>query len=341
MSYVNLSKALDLTQVLGTLRSLIYLRLNVCGLRNSLFSHGSLNSSFLASVQFLDLSSNRLAGPIPRAIQNMTALRELDLSYQVSYYSGGGLYADNLQWVSRLSSLQHLDMSGANLSKALDVMLVLNTLPSLVGLRLNNCGIKNIHFLRGSLNSTFLISVQFLDLSRNGLTGSIPNAVQNMTSLRELDLSSQWITPYFGDAAIDNLQGISRLSSLQHLDLSSVNLSKALDVMLVLNTLPSLVGLSLNYCGIKNIHFPRGSLNSTFLTSVQFLGLNGHGLTGSIPNALQNMTSLRELDLGYKRITPYFGDATIDNLQGISRLSSLQHLDMSGVNLSKALDLMQ
>nr|GMN72846.1 hypothetical protein TIFTF001_055284 [Ficus carica]GMN72855.1 hypothetical protein TIFTF001_055286 [Ficus carica] len=340
MSGVNLSKALDhVMLVFNTLPSLVGLSLNYCGIKNIHSPRGPLNSTFLTSVQFLGLKGNGLTGSILNALQNMTSLRELDLSYQWITPYFGDAAIDNLQGISMLSSLQHLDMSGVNLSKALDLMQVLNTLPSLVGLRLQDCGIKNIHFPRGSLNSTFLTSVQFVDLSGNGLTGSIPNAVQNMTSLRELDLSNQMIS-FSVEAAFDNLQWVSRLSSLQHLDMSGVNLSKALDVMLVLNMLPSLVGLRLNDCGIKNIHFPRGSLNSTFLTSVQFLDLYGNGLTGSIPNALQNMTSLRELHLNYQW-TPHYGEAAIDNLQGISRLSSLQHLDMSGVNLSKALDLMQ
>ena len=64
----------------------------------------------------------------------MTSLRELDLSYQENYYYNGGLYVDNLQWFSRVSSLQHLDMSGVNLIKPLDVMQVFNTLPALLKL---------------------------------------------------------------------------------------------------------------------------------------------------------------------------------------------------------------
>ncbi|GMN57729.1 hypothetical protein TIFTF001_026834 [Ficus carica] len=290
VSFMDLSKALDVMQVLSTLPSLINLGLNGCGIQNIHFSRNSLNSTFLTRVQVLGLSYNSLTGTIPTALHNMTALRELYLSYQEGNYYSGGLYADNLQWVSRLSSLQHLYMSFMNLSKALDLMQVLSTLPSLINLGLNSCGIQNIHFSRNSLNSTSLTRVQVLGLSYNSLTGPIPTALHNMTALRELYLSS-------GGLYADNLQWVSRLSSLQHLDMSSVNLSKALDLMQVLSALPSLLELRLLDCGIRKTHFTSGFNNSTFFRSIQFLDLGGNGIDGPIPNALQNMTAIKVLDL--------------------------------------------
>ena len=69
-------------------------------------------------------------------------------------------------------------------------MQVLNTLTSLVHLRLTGCEIQNIHFSHGStVNSTFFARLQYLYLGFNMLTGPVPHALANMTELRELDLS--------------------------------------------------------------------------------------------------------------------------------------------------------
>ncbi|PON90871.1 LRR domain containing protein [Trema orientale] len=141
-------------------------------------------------LRYLNLSGAEFAGRIPDQLGNLTSLEILDPSYQYPS-TGFGLYVDNSQWISRVSSLQHLDMSYMDLSESLDLMLVLNMLPSLLRLNLHICSIQNIHFPRGSANSTFLASVQFLDLSFNLLTAPIPNALQNMTALRELDLFTE------------------------------------------------------------------------------------------------------------------------------------------------------
>lgn len=81
------------------------------------------------------------------------------------------LVVDDLLWVSRLSNLQKLDMSGLNLkSVPQNLIKVLNMLPSILELRFSNCGLANIHLSDHMyVNST---SVQPLDLSGNSFEGN-------------------------------------------------------------------------------------------------------------------------------------------------------------------------
>ena len=95
----------------------------------------------LKHLSYLNLSIAGFDGMIPHHLGNLTRLKVLDLSGNY-FFSFGRLYADNVQWVSSLLSLQHLDMSYINLTKALDVMQVLNTLQFLLNLSLDGCRIQ-------------------------------------------------------------------------------------------------------------------------------------------------------------------------------------------------------
>ena len=109
-----------------------------------------------------------------------------------------------------LPLLQHLDMSGVDLSKASDWLQLTNTLPSLFDLRLSYCQLPFIpptptvnfsslltlnlsgnHFENTLIPSWIfgLRNLVSLDLSENYFQGPIPIDLQNMTSLRQLDLS--------------------------------------------------------------------------------------------------------------------------------------------------------
>lgn len=58
------------------------------------------------------------------------------------------MYSENLQWLSGLSSLEYLEMSFVNLSKASDHwVLAINKLPSLLELRLDHCDLSHIQRL--------------------------------------------------------------------------------------------------------------------------------------------------------------------------------------------------
>ena len=117
---------------------------------------------------------------------------------------------NNLQWLSGLPLLQHLDMSGVDLSKASNWLQLTNTLPSLFDLRLSY---SQLPFIPPTLIVNFS-SLLTLDLSDNYLENtSIPSWIFGLRNLVSLDLS---FNNFQGPIPVD----LHNMTSLKHLDLS-------------------------------------------------------------------------------------------------------------------------
>ncbi|GMP70583.1 hypothetical protein CsSME_00029377 [Camellia sinensis var. sinensis] len=96
------------------------------------------------------------------------------------------------------------------------------------------------------------VCLQYLNLSEAGFAGIVPHQLGNLSSLRSLSLKGP--SPYEELVLeVENLQWLSGLSTLEHLDLSQVNLNKTPNWLHEINMLPSLVDLGLSYCGLQRI----------------------------------------------------------------------------------------
>ena len=129
-----------------------------------------------------------------------------------------------------------------------------------------------------------------LNLSRRGLTGSIPPQLGSLTNLERLDLHRNQLT-----GSIPTQLG--SLSNLQYLNLHTNQLTGGIPTQL--GSLTSLQRLFLSTNGLT------GSIPTQLgnLTSLLYLSLNGNQLTGSIPSQLGSLINLRGLNLSANQLT--------------------------------------
>ncbi|XP_071927642.1 uncharacterized protein [Coffea arabica] len=313
MSRVNLSTASNWLEVINTIPSLVEIHLSSCQL--DLISHHHhgrdafvFHANF-SSLTVLDLSRNFFGHLIPRWIFGLTALASLDLSEN---WFEGPLPRD--LW--NLTSLKHLDLSTNQLNGSLpDELIHLNNLISL-NLRWNQFE----GFLEGIWNWSSLAS---LDLSVNNFATFLPSQLSTLTALISLNLGANQFRGSIPSS-------IANISNLQHLDLSFNNLNSSLPSEVF--TLKDLITL-----GASRNHL-NGPIPSTVgnCTKLEHLALS-HNALSSIPSNLGRCTKLKYVSLG--RQYSSLSDASalqVDNLQWMVGLSNLEHLDMSGVNLSTA-----
>nr|WHO55008.1 receptor-like protein EIX2 [Nitraria sibirica] len=186
-----------------------------------------------------------------------------------------------------------------------------------------------------------LSNLQYLNLSGNEFMGIVPHQLGNLSNLQYIDLSGNY------NLYVENFQWFSTLSMLQHLDLTSVNLSKASDWVSVTNTLPALVVLQLSSCELPHVpslssvnfsslakldlssnHFDSSSIPSWVfsLTHLDYLDFSYNSFQGPIPNLLQNLTSLSYLDLSSNDFNSSIPDF-------LYQLSHLRYLSLSSNSL--------
>ncbi|THG14103.1 hypothetical protein TEA_009361 [Camellia sinensis var. sinensis] len=183
----------------------------------------------LTNLTGLDLSSNRLSGPIPSSIGQLTNLTGLDLS---SNRLSGPIPSS----IGQLTNLTGLDLSSNRLS---------GPIPSSIGQLTNLTGLDlSSNRLSGPIPSSIgqLTNLTWLDLSSNRLSGPIPSSIGQLTNLTGLDLSSNRLTGpipseigklkrlVWMDLSVNNLQGLipaerGHMTQLAHLNLSHNNLS--------------------------------------------------------------------------------------------------------------------
>ncbi|KAL0012786.1 hypothetical protein SO802_007894 [Lithocarpus litseifolius] len=214
----------------------------------------------------------------------------------------------SLDWLSGLSSLKYLGLSGVDLSGVgANWLHAVNTLPSLVELHLDHCKLKT---LPTSLPLVNLTSLFVLDLSYNRFSSFIPQWLVNLTSLIKLDLRFN----YFQDTIpfdFVNLRNLRVLYLSGNPDITG-QLPSFLGNLCKLKTLD----LSLNnFCG--TIEGFLGNASACLNKSLESLYLSFNNLLGKVPDSLGRIGSLRYLHLEYNS---FWGSIPAS----IGSLSSLQ-----------------
>ncbi|KAH7669447.1 Leucine-rich repeat protein [Dioscorea alata] len=268
------------------------------------FFDGTSIPSFISQfkeLRYLNLSYSGFHGSIPAGFGNLSSLHTLDLSYN------DGVYVDDPDhpWLSHLSSLQHLVVSGvifgSNSSSSL--FLALNKLPSIKEIRLSECELQSIPLFIPHINFS---SLSILDLSHNSINFSVSSFVFKVKSLQYLDLSNNHF-----DSNEHDYQWLSHLASLQHLDMSGVNLSSILTHLHLSST--ELKGDIPDWIGdIKNL---------------KLLDLSHNSLSGSIPSSLALLSFLEKLLLNDNQLSGAISE------EPFTHLGNLKTLDMSSNSL--------
>ncbi|GKA08869.1 leucine-rich repeat protein [Tanacetum coccineum] len=249
----------------------------------------------LENLRYLNLSNSNFSGIIPPQLGNLSDLHTLCLG---SFQDGGSAESKsvlNMEWLSNLRLLRHLDMSYVDLSKAMDWFEVINTLPSLAELHLKYCNLLDAHPHVPTLNITSLL---LLDLSENQFTYShVPQWIFSITSLVSLDLSQCYFNGLIPSSSAHSFR---YLTSLKWLHVSG---NTFMNSSLVLKELSSATGSNLIWLDISQCDISSTVLESLHnLTSLLILDLSSNQLTNIIPKSLGNFCNLRDIDLSSNNI---------------------------------------
>ncbi|KAG9446174.1 hypothetical protein H6P81_012302 [Aristolochia fimbriata] len=228
--------------------------------------------NFSAPLYYLNVSHNRLRGQLP----NLLHIDVIDLSYNS--------LEGSLVNFSSVASL--LDMS-SNLITGQIPIDISSKIPFVSGLFLSD------NRITGSIPISFCqIPMQVLSLSRNQISGAIPDCWNSTGSLMSIDLSR------------NNLVGkipstLGNLSSLVSVYLSVNNLTGGLSSMLQ-SRLPELLVLDLGENKLVGRIPPH---IGDKLPNLMILRLRSNMLFGSIPSELSLIASLQVLDLAQNNLS--------------------------------------
>ncbi|XP_043700396.1 receptor-like protein EIX2 [Telopea speciosissima] len=293
--------------------------------------------NFLGSFQklrYLNLSHSFFAGTVPPQLGNLSTLHHLDLSsLENDFYSFsesenpyGLLRVDNLDWISRLSSLESLNMGVVNLSNTADHWLqAFNKLSLLRELKLPSCELGRLPSSQPLPSSIAnFTSLSVLDLSWNNFNNSfLPHLLLNMSNLEDLDLS--------GNQLILNFSYSNIVSSIHSGGGGDASYSRTAGSVLQVGSLWKLRRLDLSYNngGGGDVGALVDGLSGFSNKSLEILVLSYTELSGHLPISIGRFLSLKQLDLSENQISGHIPDESFGQLSNLVSLS-LSDNQMSG-----------
>ncbi|XP_059668241.1 LRR receptor-like serine/threonine-protein kinase GHR1 [Cornus florida] len=328
----------------GISETIKYLNLSHNQLKGSLVSGGE--QQIFGNLKVLDLSYNQLSGELP-GFNFVYELQVLKLSNNM--FSGlipnGLLKGDSLV-------LTELDLSRNNLtgpismitSTTLNILnLSSNGLSGQLPLVTGSCAVLDLSKNQFRGNLTRLKdwgNIEFLDLSQNRLTGSIPEVTSQFLRLNYLNLShnslistlptaiSQFPKLSVLDICFNQLDGpilttLLTSPTLLELHLGNNFLIGSIEFSAPPSIEPNLRVLDLSHNRLSG-YFPDGF---RLLSDLQVLSLAGNNFSGSLPTSMADMSSLSSLDISLN----HFTSSLPSNFSNLIQSFNVSYNDLSGV----------
>ncbi|KAL6599281.1 hypothetical protein ACP70R_045775 [Stipagrostis hirtigluma subsp. patula] len=272
-------------------------------LSRSLFHGGVPDQWAQMKLQGLSLMANRLSGPFPMALTNITTLTNLSIE-------GNGFHGPIPPEIGHLTQMEKLILSTNEFSGPLPAALSLLT--KLIDLRIsgNNLSGRLPDFL-GKLKR-----LKKLQIEGSLLEGPIPSSLSKLTDLYDLRISDlRGSGSFFPD--------LSGMQSMKTMVLRNCSISGSIPSYI--GTLTNLKHLDLSFNKLS------GEIPASFanMGRVDYIYLTGNSLTGSIPGWLLRRNNIADISLN--NFTMGSSDPT-QCLQGSVNLVESYSPEMNSLN---------